>query len=146
MGGRYGVLLSTPGNFMSIAIPPILIFGVVLVGVVILRGVDTKTLVAYSRVLHIAVGMMAWGSANFRGYSGTLFSNVAHTLLSPIVFLINAGMPPWILSAREVVMVLACKEKIALTLGVVLGIFCRACEHSYWRLTRVADISLYPIP
>ena len=170
--GRYGVLLSTPGNFMSIAIPPILISGVVLVGVVIIRGVDTKTLVAYSRVLHIAVGMMAWVSANFRGYAGTLFSNVAHSLLSPImflgvssfytlqgcrdrrglrswqrsglcsvvvciVFLINAGMPPWILSAREVVMVLACKEKVALTLGVVLGIFLSGL----WTLVLAADQS-----
>ena len=57
--GGYGVLMSTPGNFISIVIPPILISGAVLVGVVILRRVDTKTLVAYSRVLHIAVGMMA---------------------------------------------------------------------------------------
>ena len=170
--GGYGVLMSTPGNFISIVIPPILISGAVLVGVVILRRVDTKTLVAYSRVLHIAVGMMAWGSANFRGYAGTLFSNVAHTLLRPImflgvssfytmqgcrdrrglrswqrsglcsvivciVFLINGGMPPWFLSAREVVMVLACKEKIALTLGVVLGIFLSGL----WTLVLAADQS-----
>jgi len=61
--------------------------GVVLVASALLRGPDVKTLVAYSSVLHIAVGVVAWVSASVRGWYGVLFSNVAHTILRPIIFL-----------------------------------------------------------
>ena len=41
--------------------------GVVLVASALLRGADIKTLVAYSRVLHMAVGIVAWVCSSARG-------------------------------------------------------------------------------
>ena len=41
--------------------------GVVLVASALLRGADIKTLVAYSRVLHMAVGIVAWVCSSVRG-------------------------------------------------------------------------------
>ena len=61
--------------------------GVVLVASALLRGPDIKTLVAYSSVLHIAVGVVAWLCSSARGWYGVLLSNVAHTILSPVMFL-----------------------------------------------------------
>ena len=61
--------------------------GVVLVGSALIRGVDRKTLVAYSSVLHIAVGLVAWARCSTRGWYGVLYSNVAHTILRPMIFL-----------------------------------------------------------
>jgi len=85
--GSYGVLNYRPSGFLMSSAGPLMLVGVVYVGATILRGVDIKTLVAYSRVLHIAVGMIAWASGTYRGYAGMIFSNVAHTLLRPLIFL-----------------------------------------------------------
>ena len=61
--------------------------GVVLVGSALIRGIDRKTLVAYSSVLHISVGLVAWARCSTRGWYGVLYSNVAHTILRPMIFL-----------------------------------------------------------
>jgi len=85
--GSYGALNYRPSGFLMSSAGPLMIIGVGYVGAVILRRVDIKTLVAYSRVLHIAVGMIAWASGTYRGYAGMIFRNVAHTLLRPLIFL-----------------------------------------------------------
>ena len=85
--GTYGVLswnLHSNSRVLGCAIVGL---GVVLVGSALIRGVDRKTLVAYSSVLHIAVGLVAWARCSTRGWYGVLYSNVAHTILRPMIFL-----------------------------------------------------------
>ena len=85
--GSYGALNYRPSGILMSSAGPLMLVGVGYVGATMLRGVDIKTLVAYSRVLHIAVGMIAWASGTYRGYAGMIFRNVAHTLLRPLIFL-----------------------------------------------------------
>ena len=85
--GSFGILnwcVRPGGRSLGCAIVGL---GVVLVASALLRGADIKTLVAYSRVLHMAVGIVAWVCSSVRGWYGVLFSNVAHTILRPIIFL-----------------------------------------------------------
>ena len=85
--GRYGILnwcVPPAGRSLGCAIVGL---GVVLVASALLRGADIKTLVAYSSVLHMAVGVVAWVCSSVRGWYGVLLSNVAHTILRPIMFL-----------------------------------------------------------
>lgn len=156
--GSYGALNYRPSGFLMSSAGPLMLAGVCYVGVTMLRGVDVKTLVAYSRVLHIAVGMIAWASGSYRGYAGIIFRNVAHTLLRPLIFLrvsafynyrscrdrnglrswqraslssvlvvflflLNGGMPPWLLSGTELLIVVGCGYKSSISVGVALGVF-----------------------
>ena len=85
--GRYGILnwcVRPGGRSLGCAIVGL---GVVLVASALLRGADIKTLVAYSSELHMAVGVVAWVCSSVRGWYGVLLSNVAHTILRPIMFL-----------------------------------------------------------
>ena len=85
--GSFGALNYRPCGVLMSCAGPLMLVGVGYVGCTILRGVDIKTLVAYSRVLHMTVGMIAWASCTCRGYAGMIFRNVAHTLLRPLIFL-----------------------------------------------------------
>merc|ERR1711951_268422 len=85
--GTYGVLSWNLHSNMRVLGCAVVGLGVVLVGSALIRGVDRKTLVAYSSVLHIAVGLVAWVGCSARGWYGVLYSNVAHTILRPMIFL-----------------------------------------------------------
>jgi len=85
--GSFGALSACTTLTVTNGISSAILIGVAALGVSMLRGVDVKTMVAYSRVLHMAVGVLGWCSITIRGHNGILFSNVAHTLLRPIMFL-----------------------------------------------------------
>merc|ERR1712002_605766 len=72
--------------------------GVVLTMAPLLRNTDLKRLVAYSRVLHIAGSVLGWCFGTSRALFGVLFANVAHTVLSPVIFY---GVGIFYVSARS---------------------------------------------
>ena len=118
----------------------------------------------------MTVNMFAWGSGAWRGHCGMLYRNVAHTLLSPIIFLrvsafynslscrdrtglrswiraglpsasaallflINGGIPPWLLSGSEVLIITGSGYKMFSSTGVALGVFISGL----WTLLLAAD-------
>merc|ERR1711872_744698 len=162
--GSFGILnwcVRPGGRSLGCAIVGL---GVVLVASALLRGADIKTLVAYSRVLHMAVGIVAWVCSSVRGRYGVLLSNVAHTILRPImflgvsvfystqgnrdrstilvfVFLVNGGMPPAFLSGCEILMCVGRVYSIGCVMVVSLGIF----VSGLWTLILSADQGRRPV-
>jgi len=157
--GAYGVVLASGSLYHIQTLRSVLMAsGVCLVGLCLIRNPDAKRLVAYSRVLHIAVGIISWSSGSMRGIYAMIGANISHTLLSPLifysvsffyhtltsrdrlvfrgwlrrslisllilfVFLVNAGIPPWLLSASEIWMVYGVRHSIYSTFIVAVGIF-----------------------
>jgi len=85
--GAYGVVLASGCLYYLHTLTLVLIsLGVCVVGICLIRNPDAKSLVAYSRVLHIAVGIISWTSGTTRGIYGMIGANISHTLLSPLIF------------------------------------------------------------
>lgn len=85
--GTYGLLISGgPTSSTRVLLYTAMSAGVFIVAAPLLRNPDIKRLVAYSRVLHIARGILGWCFGSFRALYGVLFANVAHTILRPVIF------------------------------------------------------------
>jgi len=85
--GTFGLLLSGgPPSRSRYFLFVLMGVGVGITTAPLLRNTDLKRLVAYSRVLHIAGGVLGWCFSTTRSLTGVLFANVAHTILRPVIF------------------------------------------------------------
>jgi NADH-ubiquinone oxidoreductase chain 4 len=57
-----------------------------------IRQIDTKVIVAYSSISHMAVTMMGAFSNNIQGIEGSIILGIAHGLVSPGLFILLGGV------------------------------------------------------
>ncbi|MGL5858857.1 MAG: complex I subunit 4 family protein [Angustibacter sp.] len=96
--GTYGmvrlVVPVVPDGFDRVA-PVLAVLGVVGIGwggLVCLRETDLKRLVAYSSVAHMGFVVLGIASGTPQGLQGALFANVAHGVVSSLLFVVAGGL------------------------------------------------------
>ncbi len=96
--GSYGIVRLVvpvvPQGFTVVA-PYLAAFGVVGIvwgGLVCLVERDLKRLVAYSSVAHLGFVVLGIASGTAQGLQGALFANVAHGLITGLLFLVAGGL------------------------------------------------------
>jgi NADH-ubiquinone oxidoreductase chain 4 len=75
--------------------PFVYLFGTITIiwaSLVTLRQIDTKRIVAYSSVGHVAVSLLGAFSNNITGIQGSIILGLAHGLVSPALFIIVGGI------------------------------------------------------
>jgi NADH-ubiquinone oxidoreductase chain 4 len=57
-----------------------------------IRQVDTKAVIAYSSVAHMAIGLLGLFSMTTLGYEGAIYLSLAHGFVSPALFICCGGI------------------------------------------------------
>ncbi|MGL4173971.1 MAG: complex I subunit 4 family protein [Actinomycetota bacterium] len=129
--GSYGmvrfVLPVVPDGASRIA--PVLatcgVIGILWGGLVCLREVDLKRLVAYSSVSHMGFVLLGIASGTPTGMQGALFANVAHGVVSALLFLIAGGLKDRAASGRIDLIGAGLRDRTP-RLGALLAMGCLA--------------------
>lgn len=96
--GTYGLvrlpLASVPGGFARIA-PALAVagtVGIIWAGLVCLVERDLKRLIAYSSIAHMGFVVLALASGSGVGLQAALFGNIAHGVVSALLFVVVGGL------------------------------------------------------
>nr|NP_038220.1 NADH dehydrogenase subunit 4 [Wickerhamomyces canadensis]P48917.2 RecName: Full=NADH-ubiquinone oxidoreductase chain 4; AltName: Full=NADH dehydrogenase subunit 4 [Wickerhamomyces canadensis]BAA06575.2 NADH dehydrogenase subunit 4 [Wickerhamomyces canadensis] len=62
------------------------------IGLITLKQIDIKVIIAYSSIIHMAIAIMSIFSNNILGIEGSLLISIAHGFASPALFLLVGGI------------------------------------------------------
>lgn len=62
------------------------------IGLITLKQIDIKVIIAYSSIIHMAIAIMSIFSNNVLGIEGSLLLSIAHGFASPALFLLVGGV------------------------------------------------------
>jgi len=79
-------------NLFGSIVQCIAIISIIYASLSTIRQVDTKAVIAYSSVAHMAVGLLGLFSMTALGYEGAIYLSLAHGFVSPALFICCGGI------------------------------------------------------